>query len=124
MPRFLLASGLSVVLLALLSCRVRAEQPVPKNEPLSDFTLLPEKSRYVSHLEKARAAIDAKDWPVAATLLQKLLDLREDSLVPLTPKSAGSKEEKILVSLRGEAEAMLAALPLAGRKAYQEEYGA
>src|SRR4051794_38137596 len=115
MMRFLRASALSAaVLIALLSCRMSAEPPVPKEEARSDFTLLPEKSRYVSHLEKARAAIDEKDWPVAATLLQKMLDLREDSLVPITRKGPGGKAEKALVSLRGEAEAMLAALPPAG----------
>src|SRR5437660_8834856 len=112
MMRFLRASALSAaVLIALLTCRVHAQPSGLKEEARSDFTLLPEKSRYVSHLEKARAAIAEKDWPVATTLLQKLLDLREDSLVRIQRKGPGGKEEKALVSLRCEAEARLAALP-------------
>src|SRR5262249_45948206 len=98
-----------------------AQSPAPKEGP-SDCTLLPEKSRYVSHLDKARAAIEEKDWPVAATLLQKILDLPEDSLVPITRKDRGGKEEAV-VSPRGEAERRLAEMPAAGREAYQLEYG-
>src|SRR5262249_32207467 len=85
--------------------------------------VLATQARYASHLETARAAIDRKDWAVATTLLQKVLDLKEDHLVTVTRPGPGGKEVKAMVGLRDEAGRILAGMPPAGRDYYQKEYG-
>jgi predicted nucleic acid-binding protein len=57
--------------------------PAVEEEP--PFTL-PTGDRYSSHLDAARKHIQDKDWAVATTLIQKLLDLNEDSFVTVTRK--------------------------------------
>src|SRR5262249_16405524 len=119
----------AVFLLALLlaSLPLSAGAPPPRTPPskpphsdadlpdLGGTTLRPQKRPFVSHLDAARRAIDDKDWPVATTLLQKVLDLPEDALVRRTPRESGGKEMMSLTSLQGEASRMVGALPAAGR---------
>lgn len=134
MPHSLRLSVLLLALLLAVLCRpVEAQRrPRPPVQPppsgtdpgdLGGITLVPQKSPFVSHLDAARRAIDDKDWPIATTLLQKVLDLPEDALVRLTPKGPGGKETKSLTSLQAEASRMVGALPAAGRDFYQKEYG-
>ncbi len=125
---------LSVLLLALfltVLCRpVEAQRPPrqpaqtkPDPADLGGITLVTQKTPFVSHLSAARRAIEEKDWPVATTLLQKLLDLPADLTVLVTQKGPGDKETKRFVGLRSEAEQLVGTLPAAGRAFYQLEYG-
>ncbi len=103
--------------------RARRETPGPNPVAVGDVVLATG-SPFASHLDKARAEIDKKDWAAATTLLQKLLDRKEDSLVVVTRKVPGGRGAKAVVGLRGEAERLLAGMPPEGHAFYQEEYGA
>jgi hypothetical protein len=105
---------LSLVLLLSALC-LRAEEKAPIKLPVED--------RYASHLDVARERIDKKDWAVATTLLQRLLDLPQDVLTEVRRQGPGGKETLEVVSVRVEANRLLAGLPAEGRAFYQQEYG-
>jgi hypothetical protein len=62
------------------------------------------------------------DWKDALRLLQHLLDRQEDVLAAVKRQEPGG-EGTALVSVRGEAQRLLAALPEAGREFYEKTYG-
>src|SRR5579864_7079781 len=68
-------------------------------------------------LEAAEDYIREEDWNTATRVLQALLDLDEDVLLRVTRK-VGNKEVVVVVSLKHEAQRLLAALPAAGRDCY------
>jgi hypothetical protein len=74
--------------------------------------------RYASHLAVARERIARKDWAVAVTLLQKLLDLPGERFAVV--KEDG---KETVVNLRRAAERLLAGLPKEGRTYYENEVG-
>jgi outer membrane protein assembly factor BamB/tetratricopeptide (TPR) repeat protein len=126
-PFVLLFALLSTVLCGAAEAQQRptppAAPPSPDPGDLGGVTLVAAKSPFASHLDVARRAIDDRDWAVATTLLQKVLDLSEDQLVALTRPAPGDSTAKTLVSLRTEAERMLGAMPPPGRRFYRLEYG-
>jgi outer membrane protein assembly factor BamB/tetratricopeptide (TPR) repeat protein len=74
-------------------------------------------------LEDAAAAIREEDWPRAAKLLDGVLGAERDRLLTVQ-REEGGRERPAVVSARREAERLLAALPDAGRRAYEKECGA
>lgn len=119
-------AALSLTLLALLHSPLAGQPkripppPVAEREPA--FTLTTDK-RLAGHLEVALEQVQKKDWAVAVTLLQKVLDETEGGFALVTRKGPDGKETKILVNASAEAERILAAMPEAGRAAYEKENG-
>ena len=115
MPRPLQACVPALALLLLLPVASIAQPPRPGD--LAGVVLGPD-PRYASHLEVARERIAKKDWAVAVTLLQKLLDLPGEHFAIV--KKDG---KETVLSLRGEAERLLGSLPGDGQKFYEQEVG-
>jgi hypothetical protein len=113
--------GSFLLLLPLLALGAHGAEPPP-------FTL-PTEQRYAGHLELAAERIAVKDWAVATTLLQKVLDLPWDRFAIVRRLEPAGKDGQIrvrtpvLVSLREEAERLLGSLPPEGRQFYEQEYG-
>ncbi|HTU19972.1 MAG TPA: PQQ-binding-like beta-propeller repeat protein [Gemmataceae bacterium] len=71
-------------------------------------------------LQAAADSIQEEDWKSALRLLQHLLDDKRNTLARL---GGGAGKAERIVSVHTEAERLLASLPEAGRKAYQQTYG-
>ena len=69
-------------------------------------------------LEAAAEFIRDEEWGKTARVLQQLLDLDSDCMTAI-----GDEKHPRTVNARAEAQRLLAALPPAGRKAYQEAMG-
>jgi outer membrane protein assembly factor BamB/tetratricopeptide (TPR) repeat protein len=104
----------SLLMSILMLAPPMAEAPKEDAPPY----VLPTEQRYASHLDAIRAFVARKDWAVATTLVQKLLDLDEDVFVTIR-----EREKSFIVSLRGEANRLLLDMPAEGREFYQQEYG-
>jgi hypothetical protein len=85
------------------------KEPEVRIRPVSDY-------KSAARLDAAADAVKAEDWVHAVRPLQHLLDLDEDR----TTRGKGSAPT---VGVRAEAVRRLAALPAAGREAYQAEFG-
>jgi outer membrane protein assembly factor BamB len=109
------------VLASLLVTFALAQKPEEKNDEPALF--LPTTDRYDSHLEMAAKRIAEKDWAVATTLLQKLLDLEDSVYVKLTRKGPDGKEAAVTVEIHEEADRLLSGMPAEGLAYYQQEYG-
>ena len=75
-------------------------------------------SHLAAKLDAARDAIKAEDWDRTVAVLQELLDLDEDRMAEV-----GGDKHPRLVGVRAEAGRLVAALPAAGKKAYQDARG-
>jgi outer membrane protein assembly factor BamB len=84
--------------------------------------LLPPEDRYASLLSVAAERIEKKDWAVAVTLLQKLID--DDFLCIVHRKGPDGKERAEIVSTWAEANRLLSTLPREGWAFYEREQGA
>src|SRR5262245_17069706 len=81
---------------------VAAQRPIPDETPRPGLTL-PTSKEFVSHLRTAEEHIGKEDWPVATTLLQRLLDRDDDQFIEVKRKGPDGKETTTIVSLRAEA---------------------
>src|SRR5262245_26769797 len=99
-----------------------AVTPAPADD-LSGL-VLPDYGRYARHLEAAHEHLEKKDWGVAVTLLQRLLDLPEDGFATVRQPAAGGKPAVTrVISLRAEAGRLLGTMPAEGIRVYRAEYG-
>src|SRR5436305_1420255 len=98
---------MSTFLLSVLMLAPPVADPVKEDAP--PF-VLPTEQRYASHLDAIREHAVKKDWAIATTLIQKLLDLDEDVFV--STRRGGTD---VIVSLRGETERLLLGLSAEGR---------
>jgi outer membrane protein assembly factor BamB len=75
-------------------------------------------------IQAAHDYIFAKKWPEAVSILQPLLDRPEDCFI-IDPhqKMVSADTPTAWVSLRAEAENLLASMPPEGRKVYQDQMG-
>src|SRR5262249_15247230 len=61
---------------------------------------LPTDSRYASQIQAALDYIKDEDWVTATQVLQKLLELKEDVMVPVPRRNADGKDDKAMVSVK------------------------
>jgi hypothetical protein len=94
----------------------------PKVEQAAPGVTLTPDQRSGPQLMAAADYIADGDWKNALRLLQHLLDRQEDVLAAVKRQGPGG-EASALVSVRGEAQRLLAALPEAGREFYEKTYG-
>jgi outer membrane protein assembly factor BamB len=76
--------------------------------------------------KKIEAAVDyirEEDWKEAIPLLQKLLEIKEDVFARLMRKSPDGKEVPNWISVKTEADRLIANLPPNGRDFYKLTYG-
>ena len=84
---------------------------------------LPRNNRLESQIQAAQEYTQTKNWQEATSILQKLLELPEDVFVLRARTTADGKHAEVMVSIRQEANRMVAALPTAGKEFYQLNYG-
>lgn len=86
--------------------------------------LVKDEKRRGKAIEAAIDYINDENWPVATESLQKLLEIDEDVFVRLKRANAEGEEVYVWVSVKQEADRLLAALPPAGKDFYKTAYGA
>jgi outer membrane protein assembly factor BamB len=119
---------------ALAQVAVRKIQPVPPTTtPPNDkppgpgefigITLHTGDGRYKNKINAARDYIKDGNWETATEILQSLLQLREDVMVPKADDTDDAKEGSGMVSVKDEANRLLANLPPNGKEFYQLKFG-
>lgn len=98
-------------------------QPMDPNMDLAGVAL-PRNNRLESQVQAAQEYSQSKNWQEATSILQKLLELPEDVFVLRSRTTADGKRADVMVSIRQEADRMVAALPKEGKEFYQLNYGA
>lgn len=100
---------------------VQADSPPSQlNDPIDQSVVsLPRDNKMKSRIEAAQDYIRSQDWAEACNVLQKLIDIREDVFAELMRKGPDGKDVAVLVSVRTEANRMLAALPPKGLEFYK-----
>jgi outer membrane protein assembly factor BamB/tetratricopeptide (TPR) repeat protein len=83
---------------------------------------LPRDRKAQQRLEAAREYVEDRAWPKAVRLLQKLLDVETDSFYREPVRNPGDKTPPRWISIRGEAEKLLADLPPEGKDSYRTTY--
>ncbi|HEV3236960.1 MAG TPA: PQQ-binding-like beta-propeller repeat protein [Gemmataceae bacterium] len=134
----LLGLGLIVSLAAwqLLQAQVAIQvaQPVPVGGPVVDSMqvdpndlgqaiTLPTDSKLKQKLVAGRDYISEQDWNNAFTVLQGLLELREDQYVEMTVTAPDGKSRKQWSSVRTEANKLIGSMPPQGLEFYKQTYG-
>ncbi len=103
-----------------------AIQPgVPPIDPNLDLAgvALPRNNRLESQIQAAQEYTQTRNWQEATSILQKLLELPEDVFVLRGRTTADGKQAEVMVSIRQEANRMVASLPPEGKEFYQLNYG-
>lgn len=72
---------------------------------------LPRDNKMKSRIEAAQDYIKSGDWAEACNVLQKLLEIKEDVFAEISRKGADGKPITALVSVRTEANRLVASLP-------------
>jgi TolA-binding protein len=127
--RFVLIPLLALACPAFLGQRSTAADPPPKKSEEApakeaDAVLkLPADPAQKKRLDAARDYIKEEAWNETVWLLQKLLDVAQDSFVEGVGKDAKGKEVVAWVSVRSEAERLLGSLPPKGMAVYDEQFG-
>ncbi len=119
------ARPLAILLALLLLPRagVAHDKPGPDETGKDrDFTL-PTDRKATLLMEQAKGYIAARDWESAVAALQRLNDRDEDCFLPVIGKIPDGRPIRSFISVRLEAQRLLAELPGVGRQAYQERYG-
>ncbi len=98
-------------------------QPTDPNMDLAGVAL-PRNNRLESQVQAAQEYSLSKNWQEATSILQKLLELPEDVFVLRSRTTTDGKRADVMVSIRQEADRMVAALPKEGKEFYQLNYGA
>ncbi len=101
-------------------------QPAAQSDPNLDLAgvSLPRNSRLESQLQAAQEYAQTKNWQEATSILQRLLELPEDVLVSRGWASGENANLQSMVSIRQEANRLVAGLPKEGKEFYQLNYGA
>src|SRR5882672_11134442 len=100
--RVSLALSSLLLVVPLLFAQVRRPLPIAKEEPGFSLPV----SDLGSHLEVAEEQIAKKDWPVATTLLLKLLDRQDDVFTSIKRQGKG-----VLVNVQTEAARLVRSMP-------------
>ena len=80
---------------------------------------LPRDNKMKSRIEAAQDYIKSGDWAEACNVLQKLLEIKEDVFAEIARKGADGKATTALVSVRTEANRLVASLPAKGLEFYK-----
>ncbi|MEY4613888.1 MAG: hypothetical protein RL179_1861 [Planctomycetota bacterium] len=109
--------------------KVQAEQIAPgkaESDPKTPLDAtdnsavsLPRDNKMKSRIEAAQDYIKSGDWAEACNVLQKLLEIKEDVFAEISRKSADGKATTALVSVRTEANRLVASLPAKGLEFYK-----
>jgi outer membrane protein assembly factor BamB len=100
-----------------------AGPPAPKDEFEFSGISLVKDSNLKSQVEAANDYIQAEDWVEACRVLQKLIDRPDDVFVPVPRTNPDGKEVTAWVSVKKEANRLLANLPEKGKDFYKLTYG-
>jgi outer membrane protein assembly factor BamB/tetratricopeptide (TPR) repeat protein len=84
---------------------------------------LPDDARPRRKLDAARDYVKAQDWNEAVSVLQDLIEGKEDQFLPAGAPAAGGKSGSVSNSVRGEALRLLSALPPKGLETYKAVHG-
>src|SRR2546423_11867230 len=119
------AAGFLVLVVLLSPEGVRSQEKPAAGElpPFSHFAALPSDPAVFKKLHAARDYAAAAAWADAISLLQSVLETREDVFVPVTRKGRDGKEIVTRASARAEARRMLASLPRKGHEFYETTFG-
>jgi hypothetical protein len=118
-PRTRVVLAAALMLLPVLGIdSARPNEDKAKKEAAPPWTLATD--AHAAMQLQAADYIQDEDWKSALRLLQHLLDSEPDALTRLAGRDG--KAERT-VSVHAEAERLLASLPEAGRRAYQQTYG-
>ena len=99
--------------------------PAQLNDSIDQSAVsLPRDNKMKSRIEAAQDYIKSEDWAEACNVLQKLIDIREDVFAELGRKGPDGKDSTSLVSVRTEANRMVAALPPKGLEFYKLTFNA
>lgn len=132
----LLALGLAASLALMEPAWAQRVRGLPVPQPPSEPTLpgsetnrdpnefshaltLPTDNALAGRVAAAEDYIREKDWEKAVTQLQRLLDRKEDVFVQATRRDANGRETRPWVSVRAEAERLLASMPSEGLEFYR-----
>ncbi len=80
---------------------------------------LPRDNRMKSRIEAAQDYIKSQDWAEACNVLQKLLEIKEDVFAEIPRKSLEGKSTTAIVSVKTEANRLIASLPPKGLEFYK-----
>ncbi len=97
-------------------------QPTDPNGLTSGIDLVV-KDRLEQQIVAAQDYIQDENWATAVDILQQLLDIKEDVFASVTRKGADGKVGKSIVSVRAEANRMVANLPPKGLEFYKKTHG-
>ncbi len=97
--------------------------PAPKDEFEFSGISLVKDSNLKAQVEAANDYIQAEDWVEACRVLQKLIDRPDDVFVPVPRTNPDGKEVTAWVSVKKEANRLLAGLPDKGKDFYKLTYG-
>ncbi len=111
---------------------VKPEVTPDKNAPISNATRASQlsaikrvdNSELRSQIDAARDYVKAKNWDVVVTVLQRLLDQKEDTQVQIRDKDASGNDSLRWTSVRNEANNILASMAKEGMEAYEVHVGA
>lgn len=98
----------------------RGNAPRDEEGPYTDRVKLASDPKTRRNLREAERLVEAKDWSQAIRLLQILLDGKEDYFIEVTEGEAKGRR----VSIRSEANRLLASLPREGKQFYEQQFGA
>jgi outer membrane protein assembly factor BamB len=112
--------------MSLIAAAAQPDQrpATPQDRERDDNLTLPVVALRARQIEAVNDSLAEDDWVAALPLLQRLLRLKQDELAPVTRKGLDGKPVKLLVSVRSEANRLLAGLPPKGLDAYRKLYGA
>ncbi|MFL5244478.1 MAG: PQQ-binding-like beta-propeller repeat protein [Gemmataceae bacterium] len=96
--------------------------PADAND-LNQAITLPTDSKLKQKLEAGRDYIRDEDWDKAFTVLQGLLELREDQYVEMNMTDPSGKARKQWSSVRTEANKLIGTMPAKGLEYYKQTYG-
>ncbi|MSR30812.1 MAG: tetratricopeptide repeat protein [Gemmataceae bacterium] len=80
---------------------------------------LPRDNKMKSRVEAAQDYIKSRDWAEACNVLQKLVEIKEDVFAEIPRKGPDGKDAVAIVSVRTEANRLIASLPPKGLEFYK-----
>jgi outer membrane protein assembly factor BamB len=96
--------------------------PEDPNEFRADLTLQTD-NRLSKKIEAAKDYMKDESWDEACHILQRLLEVNEDSWMPIKGTGADGKEKTYWASVRNEADRLLGTMPPKGLEFYKLHYG-
>ena len=117
-PRTSALASVLVLLAGSLLCLAQ-QPPDPPPAIAPEPVTLPANPAAPRNSKTARDYIQTEEWSEAVRLLQGLIETPEDSFLQLRADKGQTRSASTWVSVRGEAERLLAGLPRQGREFYQ-----